>query len=103
MLNDGEILSMDITKFKDKKFNEFWRHWSKKRVARKIKARHIFSERSDYFEFFKKLKYTQAKVLTAFTPVALNVFGENKAIILNYPEPTSCIVIYDKNIATSFT
>ena len=48
------------------------------------------------------MKYTQAKVLTGITPSAVDIFGNDKVMILNYQEPCSCILIYDKNIATSF-
>ena len=97
-----EILAMGVTELKDKKFNEFWKVWSKKRVNKKIFARHIFSEKSSYFEAFKKMKYTEPRVLTGLTPVTVDIFGQDKVLILNYDEPASCILIYDKNTATSF-
>ena len=68
----------------------------------KIIARHIFSERSSYFKTFKKMKYTQSRVLTDLTSVTVDVFGKDKVIILNYAEPVSCILIHDANTATSF-
>ncbi|MEK6825815.1 MAG: hypothetical protein AABY00_03440 [Nanoarchaeota archaeon] len=36
------------------------------------------------------------------TPVTVDIFGEDKVLILNYNEPTSCVMIYDKNTATAF-
>ena len=98
-----EILAMGVTKLKDTKLNLFWKSWSLKRIQRKINVKMIFSEKSDYLQDFKKMKYTQVRTLTAFTPVTVDVFGKDKVLILNYPEPTSCILIYDKNTATSFT
>ncbi len=74
----------------------------KKRIKNKIKAYHIFSERSDYYEAFKRMKFTEIRVLTAITPVALDIFGDDKVLILNYKEPASCILIYDVHTATSF-
>ncbi len=102
MVSGQDMIGMGITSKKDPRYNAFWEAWSKQRIARKIFARHIFSERSDYYDAFKKLKYTKARVLTAITPVAVDVFGEDRVIILNYTEPGSWILIYDKNTATSF-
>jgi len=99
---DQDMLGMGITAKKDPRYNKFWEVWSKKRVAKKVLGRHIFSERSDYYEAFKKLAYTEARVLTAITPVAVDIFGEDRILILNYTEPGSWILIYDKNTATSF-
>jgi len=100
-----EILTMGITEMKDKKINKFWEIFTQKRILRKIKAKHIFSERGWYFKKFKNMKYTQSKVLEAFTPVAIDIFGKDKVLIHNYgkPELISCILIYDENTAISFT
>jgi len=103
MKSNEEILAMGVTQMKNSKFNEFWRSLAQKRVNKKIIAKHIFSEKSHYFEAFKKMKYTQARILTLVTPSAVDVFGKNKVLIFNYNEPASCILIYDKNVATSFT
>ena len=102
-LNPGEdVLGMGITEHKEKKFNKFWTDLSKERIKRKIMAKHIFSERNEYFKAFEKMKYTETRVLTAFTPVAVDIFGKERVLILNYKEPYSCILIHDKNTATSF-
>ncbi len=97
-----DMIGMGITAAKDPRYNIFWKAWSRQRIAKKVFARHIFSERSDYYEAFNKLTYTEARVLTAITPVAVDVFGEDRVLILNYTEPGSWILIYDKNTATSF-
>jgi len=97
-----EILAMGVTKFKDEKINEFWKNWSPKRIKKKIIAKHIFSEKSDYFQAFKNMKYTEAKVLKGITPVTVDIFGEDKVLILNYKKSISCILIHDKNTVTSF-
>ena len=102
MSTTDTMLAMGVTAHKDARFNIFWKDWSKKRVAKKIKARHILSERSEYYTAFKKMRHTEARVLTAITPVAIDIFGDDKVLILNYAEPVSCILIYDKNTATSF-
>src|SRR3989344_1973461 len=97
-LNKNEdVLAMAVTEHKNEKFNKFWQDWSRKRINKKITAKHIFSEKSDYFKKFKEMKYTQAKVLIGITPSAVDIFGNDKVMILNYQEPCSCILIYDKN------
>lgn len=97
-----EILAMGVTERKDEKFNEFWRQWSARRIEKKIVAKHIFSEKGEYLEYFRKMKFTQAKTIEGLTPVAIDLFGEDKVLILNYNEPVSCTLIQDKNTATSF-
>jgi len=99
---DDEILAMGVTKFKDEKINEFWKSWSPKRVRKKIVAKHIFSEKSDYFQAFKNMKYTKARVLKGITPVTVDIFGRDKVLILNYREHISCVLIHDKNTVISF-
>jgi sugar-specific transcriptional regulator TrmB len=102
MKNGEEILGMGITERKDKRFNDFWINWTEKRIKKKITAKHIFSERRDYFDKFEKMKYTESKVLDGLTPVTIDIFGKDKVLILNYNEPFSCIMIYDENTAISF-
>jgi sugar-specific transcriptional regulator TrmB len=97
-----EIVTMGATSLKDTKYNQFWLRWQVQRVKRRITQRVIFSERSKYFEEFKQKRHTNVRVLTAITPVAVEVFGTDRTLILNYTEPSSAILIYDKNTATSF-
>jgi HTH-type transcriptional regulator, sugar sensing transcriptional regulator len=97
-----EILAMGVRERKDKSFNEFWQGWSQKRITKKIVAKHIFSEKGDYLKTFKNMKYTEVKVLEGLTPVTIDIFGEDKVLILNYNEPFSCTMIYDKNTAMAF-
>jgi sugar-specific transcriptional regulator TrmB len=97
-----EILGMGITRKKDPRINLFWKRWHVRRLERKIRALHLFSETSEYFTHFKKMKYTEARILTGITPVTVDIFGNDKVLILNYAEPTSCILIHDENTATSF-
>ncbi len=100
--NGEEILAMGVTERKDKRFNEFWQSWSERRVSKKITAKHIFSEKGAYADTFKKMKHTEVKILEGLTPVTIDIFGEDKVLILNYNEPFSCTMIYDKNTALSF-
>src|SRR3989344_3940364 len=81
-----EILGMGITEKKDEKFNEFWRQWQTRRIKKKIIGKHLFSERGDYLKEFKKMKYTEARVLDGFTPVTVDIFGDEIVLIFNYNE-----------------
>src|SRR3989338_10180663 len=99
---DEDILAMGVTELKDESFNQFWWRWQTRRINKKISQKMIFSERSDYDKMFAKSKYTQVKVLTGITPVTVDIFGEDKTLIINYGKSPSCILIYDKNTAQSF-
>ncbi|MBU2523112.1 MAG: hypothetical protein KKE23_02360, partial [Nanoarchaeota archaeon] len=97
-----EILAMGVTEMKNKKFNEFWVKYAIDRAKGKHLSRFLFSERSQYFITTKKMPLVEAKVLEGITPTTVDIFGEDKVLILNYQEPASCILIYDKNTAQSF-
>lgn len=97
-----EVLTIGVTQIKDKKYNLFWKKWSEYRIKKKVPARLLFSEKKSYYEDYNNLKFTKIKVLTGFTPVAVDIFGDDKTLILNYGKPFSCILIHDKNTATSF-
>ena|SRR3989338_2172732 len=97
-----DILAMGVTESKDEKFNKFWERWQTQRINKKICQKMIFSEKSQYLKKFTKSEYTQARVLTGITPVTVDIFGEDKTLILNYGDSPSCILIYDKNTAQTF-
>lgn len=97
-----EILAMGVTSLKDEKINDFWVNWSPNRIKKKIVAKHLFSESSEFFNKFKKMKYTEAKVLKGITPVTIDIFGTKTVLIMNYKDPISCILIQDKNTTQSF-
>ena len=99
---DGEILAMGVTSLKDEKINRFWINWSPKRISKKIIAKHLFSEKSEFFDEFKKMKCTEAKFLEGITPVTIDIFGTKTALIMNYKDPISCILIQDENTVQSF-
>jgi len=103
MKEGEEILGMGFTQLKDKKVNDFWTYWSTKRTAKKIPLRALFSEKGEYHNTFKKMKYTKTKVLESVTPVAVDIFGSSTVLILNYQDPISVILIQDKNTVRSFT
>ncbi len=99
-----ELLVIGATAKKSERFNKFWLDVSRYRIKRKIIGKHIFSESgSDYINKFRKMTYTQVRVLEEITPSAIDVFGEDKVLIFNYEEPSTCIFIYNRNIAKSFT
>ena len=102
MKPNEDILAMGVTELKDENFNKFWERWQTQRVNKKISQKMIFSERSQYYKKFTKSKYTQARVLTGITPITVDIFGEDKTLILNYGDFPSCILISDKNTAQSF-
>lgn len=101
MKTGEEILAMGVTEKKDKRFNIFWQGWTERRISKKIHAKHIFSDKSDYSNTFTKMSYTEVRILEGLTPVTIDVFGD-KVLILNYNEPFSCTMIYDKNTSASF-
>ena len=102
--DNDEILAMGVIGKKHPRFNVFWRKWTEKRlkIKPKVIAKHIFSERGEYYNLFKKLRKNESKVLEGLTPVTVDIFGEEKVLILNYNEPYSCVMIYDKNTAQAF-
>ena len=102
MKPNEDILAMGVTELKEVNFNKFWERWQPQRINKNISQKMIFSEKSQYYKKFTKSKYTQAKILTGITPVTVDIFGEDKTLILNYGESPSCILIYDKNTAQSF-
>jgi sugar-specific transcriptional regulator TrmB len=99
---DEEILGMGVTSLKDDSINRFWTNWSQKRMGNKIAAKHLFSESSDYYKKYKKMKYTEALILKGITPVTVDVFGTKTVLIMNYKEPISCILIQDEHTVQSF-
>ena len=102
MGKDDEILAMGVTSLKDEKINRFWVNWSPKRINKKIVAKHLFSEPSKFYNEFKKMKYTETKILKGITPVTIDIFGTKTVLIMNYKEPISCILIQDENTVQSF-
>src|SRR3989344_5206891 len=99
---EEDILAMGVTELKDEVFNEFWKRWQASRINKKISQKIIFSEKGEYYRQFVQSKFTAAKVLTGITPVTVDVFGEDKTLILNYGKSPSAILIQDKNTARSF-
>lgn len=98
-----EVLAMGIISHKKEQFNLLWQRWHKERINKKIICKAIFSDKNtDYFRAFKKMKYTEVKVLQGITPSAIDVMG-NKVLIFTYEEEVSCLSIKNPEIAKSFT
>lgn len=97
-----EILVMGATNLKDEKFNELWLKHGIERAKGKHITKFLFSNRGAYMARNKKMPLTQCRILEGITPTTVDILGEDKVLILNYQEPVSCILIYDKNTAASF-
>ncbi|MCC7570860.1 hypothetical protein KO465_05965 [Candidatus Micrarchaeota archaeon] len=103
LLREGdEIFAMGVTEKKNKKFNEFWKKVNLEYQKRKLKCKLIISDKGKYFKEIKKIPCVSVKVLEGITPNTVNIFGNDKVLIMNYKEPTSCILIYSEDTATSF-
>ena len=97
-----EVLAMGLISRKEKAFNIMWRGWHQERIKRKIRCKVIFSDRgSEHYAYFKKMKYTEVKVMEGLTPAAVDVMA-NKVMIFTHIEP-SCLVVTSDEIKQSFT
>ncbi|MBI4143791.1 hypothetical protein HY486_00905 [Candidatus Woesearchaeota archaeon] len=95
------ICIMGVRSSKDEKFNRFWMNWHRKRVELKKEARIIFSDKgSDYWKFFRNLKYTCVKELSHLSPSAIMVI-DNNTFIFSYDRELICIHITSKSITHS--
>lgn len=98
-----EVKIQGIRSSKESKYNIFWQHWHTERVKLKINAKVIFSDRgSNYWNFFKNLKFTQTKAITSISPSAIMVI-ENNVFIFSYEEEFNCVHIVSPSIAKSFS
>lgn len=96
------VLAMGIISHKKEQYNLLWRRWHKERINKKIICKAIFSDRNtDYFKTFKKMKYTELKVLRGITPSAIDIMGK-RVLIFIYGEEASCLSVKNPEIAQSF-
>ena len=101
--NAKQIKIMGVRSSKNVKYNNFWRNWHRKRVQLKKKAQILFSDKdTEYWNFFKKLKYTEVKEITHFTPSAIMIIDDN-VFIFSYEEEFTCIHIISESITISFS
>jgi len=97
------IKIMGVRSSKDVKYNNFWRNWHRRRVQLKKDAQILFSDKdTEYWNFFKKLKYTNIREINNFTPSAIMILDDN-SFIFSYEEEFTCIHIISKPIATSLS
>ena len=97
------IKIMGVTSKKDIQFNNFWEAWHIERIRLRKKAKIIFSDKNtDYWKFYKKLKYTEVKEILSFTPSAILIIDLN-LFIFSYEEELTCIHIKSKSISDSFS
>jgi len=103
-LEKGKIIKiMGVTSKKEIKYSDFWRSWHLERERLKKQAEIIFSDRdTDYWRFYKKLKYTKVKEILSFTPSAVLLIDDN-IFIFSYEEELTCIHIKSKSISDSFS
>ena len=98
----SEVLAMGIISHKKEQYNLLWQRWHKERIKRKIVCKAIFSDKNtDYFKLFKKMKFTEVKVLRGITPSAIDIIGK-RVLIFTYGEEASCLSIKNPEIAQSF-
>lgn len=102
-LEKGKTIKvMGVSSKKESKYNDFWRAWHIERTRLKKQTEIIFSDRNtEYWKFYKKLKYTKIKEILAFTPSAILLIDEN-IFIFSYEGELTCIHIKSKNISDSF-
>src|SRR3989344_337750 len=88
-----EVLAMGIYSSKEKQYNLLWQRWHKERIDKRITCKAIFSDKNtDYYKLFKKMKFTEVKVLEGITPSAVDIIG-NRVLIFTYREEPSCLSI----------
>ena len=96
-----EIVSLNVSDI-NSKYQYYWSKWEKMRIAKKITSRAILSQKGIIYKDLKNEKDVSIRILLLNTPVGVDVYGEDKVLILHYQEPTSCTLIYDEHTATSF-
>ncbi|MBT4174648.1 hypothetical protein HOC80_02040 [archaeon] len=97
-----DIKIMGVRSSKSVKFNNFWKKWHRKRITLKKECKMLFSDyKSEYWKFFKKLKYTKVKESLSVSPSAILII-DNNTFIFSYKEEFTCIHINSKDIADSF-
>ncbi|MBR9692284.1 hypothetical protein GOV06_05875 [Candidatus Woesearchaeota archaeon] len=96
-----EVLAMGIISHKKKQYNLLWQRWHRQRIKSKIICKALFSDKNTpYYRLFKKMKFTEVKVLEGITPSAIDIMGE-RVLIFTYGEESSCLSIKNPEIAQS--
>ncbi len=102
LTSDDEVLAMGIFSKKPEQFNLLWPKWHIERIKKKIRCRIIFSERgTEYHRSFKKMRYTDLRIIEGLTPAAVDVMG-SRALIFTHGKDPSCLSIKHPEIVQSF-
>ena len=101
-LKDSKNISiMGVRSSKYEKYNNFWKEWHKERIKLKKNSRMLFSDKNtEYWKFFKKLKYTELKEIPPLSPSAIMI-TDNQSFLFSYDEDVTCIHITSKPISDS--
>jgi sugar-specific transcriptional regulator TrmB len=100
--NAKNIRIMGVRSTKNVQFNNFWKNWHRQRISEKKKAQILFSDKgSEYWKFFKELKYTEVKESLTISPSAIMII-DNNSFIFSYDEEFKCIHIISESTAKSF-
>ncbi|MBI2668349.1 hypothetical protein HYX14_00755 [Candidatus Woesearchaeota archaeon] len=99
--SDAKI--MGVRSSKSRKFNIFWQHWHKERIVLKKNARMLFTDRdTEYWNFFKDLKFTEIRSTPSLSPSAIMIIDDH-SFIFSYDQEFTCIHIRSPAIAKSFS
>lgn len=97
-----KIRIMGVSSSKEIRYNSFWKEWHNERIKLRKKAQVIFSDKNtEYWEFFKKLSYTETKAILHLSQSALMVI-DNDVFIFSYESDLTCIHIKSVPISSSF-
>lgn len=101
--NAKNISIMGVRSSKDERYNNFWRHWHEQRIKLKKTAKVLFSDRNtEYWKFFKKLKYTEVREILHLSPSAIMIIDEH-TFLFSYEEEFTCIHIQSPSITLSLS
>ncbi len=97
-LNYKEILILGASSKAQEILQYYFPHYNKRRIKNKIKAKIIFTERQNVKIPLSEIKYLSKEYSS---PTAINIYGNNVAIILWTEEPFG-ILIRNKEISDSY-
>ena len=98
-----EIRILGVRSDKGEKFNNFWKKWHRRRIELKKHAKILFSDKNtDYWNYFKKMKYTQLRAILTFSPSALLII-DDQLFILSYDGEFKCIHVHSESVSESFS
>ncbi len=99
--SESPFYIMGVRSSKEERYNNFWMNWHRERVKLGKNAKLLFSDKkTEYWNFFKKLKYTQVKELTHISQSAIMIIG-NQTFIFSYEKEITCIQITSEAITNS--